>query len=141
MHFEAGMAELGGLGGPIFGRSVNSISTRGGRLCPTIINCPSKFSDLPPSLQRIEVERFSRSFSNFTKQAACLLQQICSFADCVHLDQPTATELQGRRNETGGGGVEIPLQILAELEAKLVPSKGFVLILVKTRNQFNLRSP
>ena len=47
----------------------------------------------------------------------------------------------GGTKQGGGGGVEIPLQILAELEAKLVPSKGFVLILVKTRNQFNLRSP
>ena len=39
------------LGGPVFGRSVNSISTRGGRLCPPHYYVPPGSSALPTSLK------------------------------------------------------------------------------------------
>ena len=41
---------------PDFGRSVNPISTKGGRLCPPNITGTPRFSDLPTATSRVKQE-------------------------------------------------------------------------------------
>ena len=55
IHYYCRPVVPGGAGGamapPIFGRSVNPISTKGGRLCPPNNTGTPGFSDLPTALQ------------------------------------------------------------------------------------------
>ena len=57
---------LSSLGVPDFGRLVNPISTKGGRLCPPNNTGTSRFSDLPTATSRVkqaEIEKIERKES------------------------------------------------------------------------------
>ena len=74
---DTGAQEMGGQGGPVFSISVNHISTRGDRLCPThSTTCPPRFRQLPTPL--IEIVRVFSGRKISRNLGLLLLSEMCT---------------------------------------------------------------
>ena len=78
----AGLSSLGVPAPPDFGRSVNPISTKGGRLCPPNITGNPRFSDLPTALYCIKKLQFFVLIKISVKVIIRLWSSLHLFVDC-----------------------------------------------------------